>query len=185
MGSPRPTAGRKPKPTAEHVREGTFRRDRHGPEEGVRPADGRQPRMPAGFSPAMKVAWKTLLDDLDSSALLDSADAPLYEAFAVAHGRAREARALIRVHGLLVDGARVGQLVANPMIRVEREALAQVRMLAVELAMGMRARASLGMAVARGAVRGKPGDNPAESPAPTSGKIGLSPRLPAVPGGRT
>lgn len=131
----------------------------------------------------MQTAWKTLLDDLEASALLDSADAPLYEAFAVAHGRAREARGLIARHGLLVYGASVGQLVANPMIRVEREALAQVRMLAFELAIGMRARASLGMAVARGANRGVAGDDPSVEVAAAVG-IGPSPRLTAVRGGR-
>lgn len=180
MASPRPTAGRKAKPTADHVREGTFRRDRHGPEQGVRPADGLRPRMPHGMSAAMKVAWKTLLDDLGRSELLDSADAPLYEAFAVAHGRAREARALVAKHGMLVDGAREGQLVANPMIRVEREALAQVRMLAVELAIGMRARASLGIAVARGAGGKRKPAAGEDRQAP--GVLGPSPRLRAVAG---
>lgn len=138
--------------------------------------------MPTGLSASMKTAWNTLLADLEASALLDSADAPLYEAFAVAHGRAREARRLISKHGLLVGGARADQLVANPMIRVEREALAQVRMLAVELAIGMRARASLGLAVARGA--GKKPAEPDDGDSPTLVGIGPSPRLTAVPGGR-
>lgn len=180
-GGARANSGPKGKPTEDHVREGTYRRDKHGPKGGVRPADGKRPRQPAGLSVSAKNAWKALLDDLQASALLDSADAPLYEAFAVNIGRAREARRLIAKHGMLVPGAREGQLVANPMLRVEREALAQARMLAAELAIGMRARASLGIAIVRGAnLRGGSEDTPA---ADKTG-IGPSPRLTALRGGK-
>lgn len=180
-GGARVGGGRHPKPLVEHVREGTHRKDRHGDAQGIRPADGKRPKMPQGLSASMKTAWNTLLDDLEASALLDSADAPLYEAFAVAHGRAREARRLITKHGMLLDGAK-GGVVANPMLRVEREALTQLRYLAEQLAIGMRARASLGLAVARGARKGA--DEGAEPPpAATAGRIGVSPRLVGLQGG--
>jgi P27 family predicted phage terminase small subunit len=132
----------------------------------------------------MKAAWTALLDDLESAALLDSADAPLYEAFAVAVGRAREARALVAKHGMLVPGAREGQLVANPMIRVERESLQQVRMLAEQLAIGMSARARLGLAVVRGARRAPADPDAPSGPEPARDGIGPSPRLHAVAGGK-
>lgn len=183
----RPNSGRKAKPLADHVAEGTHRKDRHGPanvkgEGMVRGAGARRPPMPTGLDARMKTAWRTLLDDLEAAALLDIADAPLYEAFAVAFGRAREARALIKKHGMLVAGARDGTLVANPMIRVERESLQLLRQLADQLAVGMRTRASLGMAIVRGA-RKKETEEPDAGAARASG-IGPSPRLRALEGGK-
>lgn len=178
-GGARPGGGAPAKPLVEHHREGTYRRDRHGDPAGVRPADGKRPKMPQGLTPSMKTAWKTLLDDLEASALLDSADSPLYEAFAVAHGRAREARRLIGKHGMLVETTK-GTLAANPMLKIEREALTQLRYLADQLAIGMRARASLGLALARGS-RGAGGDEP--DAAATPGGIGPSPRLVGLTGG--
>lgn len=149
-GGARVGSGPKAKPVGDKVREGTYRKDRDGPAEGIRPADNKRPKMPAGLSPRARSAWKVLLDGLEADALLDSADGPLYEAFAVNIGRAREARAAVTKHGLMVTNAR-GELVTNPAVRVEREALREVRMLAEQLAIGMSARARLGMAVARGA----------------------------------
>lgn len=182
-GGARPGAGAPAKPLEEHLRDGTYRPDRHGPAAGVRPADGKRPPSPDGLTDAMQTAWDVLLDDLEASALLDSADAPLYEAFAVAHGRAREARSLVSEHGMLIRGAREGTLVANPMLKVERESLTQLRYLADQLAIGMRARASLGIAIARGSRgSGKPGAGPGESPR-SSGGIGPSPRLVGLSGG--
>lgn len=184
-GGARPRSGPPPKPRDDHLREGTFRRDRDQAERAgaVRAADGKRPKMPTGLSPAMKTAWKTLLDDLEASALLDSADSPLYEAFAVAHGRAREARTLIEKHGMLIEGSN-GALVANPMLRVERESLTQLRYLADQLAIGIRTRAGLGLTVARGA-RGRASDTPDASAAPSSGGIGASPRLIGLAGGNS
>lgn len=184
VGGARVGAGRKAKPREEHEREGTLVPSRHG-EKPVRPADGKRPKLPSRLSVSAKAAWKALLDDLEADALLDSADAPLYEAFAVNFGRAVEAGQLIKKHGMLVEGAREGQLVANPMLRVEKDALQQVRMLSVELAIGMRTRASLGMAIARGARRGEPTPPAGEEPeALDTPDLGTSPRLTAVRGGR-
>lgn len=180
-GGARPGGGAKAKPLQDHIREGTHRKDRHGPAEGIRPANGKRPKMPPALSASMKTAWNALLDDLEASALLDSADAPLYEAFAVTYGRVREARRLVTKHGMLIPGAREGTLVANPMIRVERESVTQLRYLAEQLAIGMRARASLGLAVARGARGAAAGEQP-DAPAGPGG-IGPSPRLVGLTGG--
>jgi P27 family predicted phage terminase small subunit len=184
-GGARVGSGPKAKPTAEKEREGTARRDRDLPDGVIRPpADGKRPITPAGLTPQMKAAWTALLDDLESAALLDSADAPLYEAFAVAFGRAREARALVAKHGMLVAGAREGQLVANPMLKVEKESLQQLRMLAEQLAIGMSARARLGLAVVRGARRTPAAPDAPSGPEPARDGIGPSPRLHAVAGGK-
>lgn len=178
-GGRRPGSGRKARPPQEKIREGTYRPDRDGPEETLRPPDLTRPRMPVGMSSSAKTAWKTLLDDLEASALLDSTDAPLYEAFAINLARAREARRAVKTHGLLVTGSG-GQLAANPAVRLEREAMREVRMLADQLAIGMSARARLGMAVARGA-RAK---TPETGEPPRADGIGPSPRLTALAGGK-
>lgn len=183
-GGRRPGSGPKAKARTEKVREGTYRKDRDGPVETVRPPDGKRPPMPAGLPPRARTTWRSLLDDLERDALLDSADAPLYEAFAVNLARAREARAAVTRHGLLVAKSN-GDLVRNPAVQVEREALREVRMLAEQLAIGMSARARLGMAIARGAGASSspPADGPSSSSTAPAG-IGPSPRLALVTDGR-
>lgn len=179
-GGARPGTGPKPAPVEQKLREGTYRPDRDGPAEGVRPPDNVRPKMPVGLSARAKRAWHVVLDDLEASALLDSADAPLYEAFAVNLARAREARVQVERHGVLVRN-RFEELVRNPAIAVERDALREVRMLAESLAIGMSARARLGMSIARGTRTA--GDRPAAETDPTG--IGPSPRsLSVVRGGR-
>jgi P27 family predicted phage terminase small subunit len=177
-GGRRPRAGRKPKPVSEHVRDGTFRPDRHGSQEpAIREADGRRPPMPQGFSAREKTAWKRLLDGLAAESLLDHADAPLYEAFAVQWARMKEARAAVHKHGLLLTNAQ-GVLVANPAVRMERDAVDRVRQLADQLAIGLHTRSSLSLAVARG--RAVEADGAAPASAAGAELIGPSPRLRAV-----
>lgn len=171
-GGRRPNTGPKAKPTDEKRREGGYRRDRHG--AGERPPDGKRPRPPAGLDERARTVWKSLLDGLEADAMIDSSDAPLYEAFAVNLARARQARAAVTKHGLVTTNER-GQLAANPAVRLEREALREVRMLAEVLAIGPSARARLGMAVARGAR-----DAPPAAGAEPTGELGPSPRLRAV-----
>lgn len=175
----RPGAGRKPKPLDDHIAEGTYRADRHGPETpAIRKASGKRPPMPAGLNSREKTAWKRLLDGLEFEGLLDHADAPLYEVFAVQWARVKEARAAVHKHGTLVAKAN-GELVANPAIRIERDATDRVRQLADQLAIGLHTRSSLNLAVARGergdARRLEAPDDPAGAD-----PIGPSPRLRAV-----
>lgn len=179
-GGARRGTGPKPRALDEKLRDGSYRPDRDGPAEGVRPPDNVKPTMPAGLSARAKTAWRIVVDDLAGSALLDSADAPLYEAFAVNLARAREARVAVNRHGILVSKAN-GELTRNPAIQVEREALREVRMLSELLAIGMSARARLGMAVARG----QRADDPARPPAADDpAGIGKSPRMKVLAGGR-
>lgn len=176
-GGRRPRAG-KPKHVEDHVREGTFRPSRHvSPEPEVRKADGRRPPMPQGFNAREKAAWKRLLDGLAAESLLDHADAPLYEAFAVQWARMKEARAAVHRHGLLVANPQ-GALVANPAVRMERDAVDRIRQLADQLAIGLHTRSALGVSVARG--RAAEADGAPSAPSVGSELIGPSPRLRAV-----
>jgi P27 family predicted phage terminase small subunit len=171
-------SGRKPKALEDHIAEGTYRPERHGPTESViRKADGKRPPLPPGFNLLEKRAWKRLLDGLEAESLLDHADAPLYEVFVVQWARVREARAEVHKHGTLVTGP-TGGLVANPAIKIERDASDRVRQLADQLAIGIHTRASLNLSIARG----RRGDRTEEGDvAPKAAdSIGPSPRLRSV-----
>lgn len=172
VGGRRAGSGRKAKPTEQKLREGARVRDRTPGVE--RPPDGKRPRPPAGLDARAKAAWKGLLDGLEADAMIDSSDAPLYEAFAVNLARARQARATIAKHGLVFRNDR-GGLSRNPAIAVERDALREVRMLSEVLAIGPSARARLGMSIARGA-RAPVADDPEAA----TGELGPSPRLSVV-----
>lgn len=174
-GGARTGAGRKPKPVSQHVEDGTFRRDRHGkPEESPQITSatrGLKWRMPAGLSPRQRTAWKTIVRDLEVSSLLDRADAGMIEAAAVAWGLAGDARAALVKHGLLVPGQRDGSLVANPAVKIQRDAWAQFRGVASELGLSLAARSRLGLTIARGSSQsGSSGDDPGGE------EIGESPR---------
>lgn len=159
------------KPIADHLAEGTYRPDRHGDVAGPFRATSGRPPMPRGLSEREKTAWRTITADLERHGILFRLDAPLIEAAAVQWARAREARALVRRHGLLVVGAR-GGLVANPAVRMERDAWRLLVRLAGELGLSSTARARLGIAA---------GELPPVPDGPEP--IGPSPRLRAIEGG--
>jgi P27 family predicted phage terminase small subunit len=173
-GGPRAGSGRKPKPVSQHIEDGTFRPDRHGAAEEspqlTSATRGLKWRMPAGLSPRQQTAWKTIVRDLEASSLLDRADAGMIEAAAVAWGLAGDARAAVNKHGLLVPGQREGSLVTNPAIKIQHDAWAQFRSVAVQLGLSLAARGTLGLSLARGSGQGAPepghagGDEIGESP---------------------
>lgn len=173
-GGPRAGSGRKPKPLAKHLEEGTYRRHRHGkPEESpelTSATKGLHWRMPAGLSARQKTAWKTIVRDLEASALLDRADAGIIEAAAVAWGLAGDARAAAKGR-VLVPGQREGTMIANPAIKIQRDAWAQFRSIAAELGLSLAARSRLGLSLARG---GQRRDEP--PPDERQDELGESPR---------
>lgn len=171
--------GRKPLPHEVHEKKGTLRKDRHG-SEPVRGAGGRPP-MPPGLNDRAKRAWKTICDDLAASGLLDRSDAGVIEAAAVLWSRAREARAAINREGVVITGAN-GTSIAHPAWKIEREAWAAFRQLADELGLTILSRSRLGIALARSNDRGGSGGKPAAGS--IASKIGDSPRLKALQGGR-
>jgi P27 family predicted phage terminase small subunit len=159
--------GRKPKPIAEHVKAGTYRRDRH--DRRTPSADGRAPRMPSGLSPAMRAAWRRVVGALEAQGTLDSADAAMVEAAAALWARAREARALVAKEGLICRGDR--GWVQHPAVRIERESLTALRLVCEQLGLSPVARARLGLGDRRDAD-------------PLTELVGPSPRLIAIEGGR-
>lgn len=152
------TTGRKPVPTEERQRRG---------EQPPRPpvvVGGRsRPPMPHGLTPRMQTAWRTVVEDLEHASILDRADWAVIEAFSVAVGRAREARAIVNREGILASNSQ-GR-VAHPALGIEERAWKEVRQLAEQLPLSPWGRARLGL-------KGNPeGDNGLEA------DIGQSPRL--------
>lgn len=175
-GGRRPNTGPKARPSEQLKREGGRPKGRS--EAVERPPDGKRPRPPAGLGRRALAVWKALLDGLEADALIDSNDAPLYEAFAVNLARARQARTEVEKWGVTM-ARQNGDRVKNPAVQIEREALREVRMLGELLAIGPSARARLGMAVARGAREGHVAEPAAGAELPV-GEIGPSPRLSVV-----
>jgi P27 family predicted phage terminase small subunit len=129
-------------------------------------------RMPGGLSARQKTAWKTIVRDLEASALLDRADAGMIEAAAVAWGLAGDARAAAKGR-VLVPGQREGTQVANPAIKIQRDAWAQFRAIAAELGLSLAARGRLGLTLARGAHHERPPDRSGDE---QLDELGESPR---------
>ena len=131
--------GRPRKPAEEHLRAGTFRKDRHG--MPLLLAGRKAPKPPASLSAAEKRVFLELV--AQAGAILDSVDGLLVESASVLLVQAREIRKDISKRGLLVEN-RFGALVANPSVKVERDTLGELRLVLQQLGMSPAARARLG-----------------------------------------
>jgi len=133
--------GRKPKPTREHRRAGTYRADRHGKRPPA--ADLEKPKPPPGLFREAGTAWRQLVRELQAIGTLHSSDRHLIELAAVCLGRLRQARAAIAKTGLEVRGDR-GAVVA-PAVRIEISAMRELRALLSELGLSPTSRSRLGI----------------------------------------
>jgi P27 family predicted phage terminase small subunit len=134
--------GQKPKPVERHRLEGTFRPSRHA-KPPLR-ADGRRPPQPAGLFAEAQAAWRQLVAELERERMLHRADRFMLEAAAVALGRARQARRIVAREGLIARGDRGD--VTHPALRIERAALAELRLLLDSSGLSATSRARLGLA---------------------------------------
>lgn len=105
-------AGRPPKPIEQHLREGTYRKDRHGAliitaERGIASAPGH-------LNQVQRVVFAQLVAVLDP--VIRETDAFLLERAAVAICRAREADEILERDGLVVVDDK-GNTKAHPMIQ--------------------------------------------------------------------
>ena len=132
-------AGRPRKPVEQHLKEGTFRKDRHG--MPLLLAGRTPPKPPAALSAVERKVFLELVEQ--AGPILDSADGLLVESAAVLLVQAREVRKDIAKRGLLVTN-RFGALVANPSVKVERDTLGELRLVLQQLGMSPAARARLG-----------------------------------------
>ena len=133
------------KPTEEHLRAGTFRPDRHG--MPVLLAGRSKPVAPTSLTGDERRVFQSIVKA--GGPIFDACDGTLIESAACMLVQARLAAAYIAKHGLLVEN-RHGDRVPNPMLRVERDALTELRLTLSQLGMSPAARARLGAAGVEG-----------------------------------
>jgi P27 family predicted phage terminase small subunit len=160
------SGGRPPKPTEQHQREGTFRKDRHNLPV-VLGARG-VPDLPAHLSEEATEVWNLLVADLRESGVLDKTDALAIEAVAVLVERARQARRALAEEGLFQTTARGGSML-NPAVKLERDSWSLLKQYAEQLGLTPSARARLGLMGLEGASAAQRlakqlGENPLDQP---------------------
>ena len=113
--------GRRPKPTALKVLQGTFEPSRANDQE-PQPKAGR-PKTPRRLSSEARSHWKGICDHLERLNVLSLEDEPIIEAACHAYAEMRAADRLIRKHGRLLtppdDSKR--SLAANPAVAMSQQ----------------------------------------------------------------
>lgn len=154
MGTHR--GGRPRTPVETHRQNGSYRADRHG--TGVQVAE----LVPSGsvdLTPprhfrtnVLKDAWRSLVDPLAASGMLQTADLGALEMAAVALSEYREAAAMIRKDGLftsqifaVTDDGPVWRTAPNPALKIRDKAAAEYRAWCARFGLTPSDRASLGV----------------------------------------
>lgn len=132
-------SGRKPKTLEAHLRDGTFRPDRHGPraeaeKKVARARAGRLPSPPAWLPAYGKTEWRRIVRILHTQGILEKTDRAALAAYCTAWADLRGAQKEIRKHGYLVEGSG-GTLKANPAVRIANAAATQIRAYCIEFGM--------------------------------------------------
>jgi P27 family predicted phage terminase small subunit len=135
------------KPTEQHIREGTWRADRH-PEPmalaGI-PRAGELSEPPDRLGPIAAEFWRTTVVRLVECGIVDRVDVPLLEMMAVQYSRAVQAGRAIAHSGMFTKGS-TGQITDHPAVKIEREATALFWRLAEGFGIGPLGRTRLGLA---------------------------------------
>lgn len=126
------TAGRKPKPTATHKRQGTFRADRH--------TDG--PDLPAGLGhpPAhldniAKREWRRVVPMLTEAGTLKQTHRAAMTGYCRSWSLYVEADKVVQKDGMMLLSAKTGQFYASPYLHAMTAAMKQMVAFAAELGM--------------------------------------------------
>lgn len=93
MTKNRPGQGRKRKPTEQHLQDGTYREDRHGPAENHVTAPPGRPSCPAyveDYDAGAKQMWEQSCDWLEAMGILAESDQSSIEAFVMAYIQYRQ-----------------------------------------------------------------------------------------------
>ena len=136
-------SGRRPKPTALHRLQGTYRKDRHGGGLEV-PPGGRRPRRPRWLTGHAREAWDRLAPDLHAAGVLTELDVGLLSCLCTMISRQRNALAILDREGSFYTNAR-GRLVQHPAARIANQAAADILSLACEFGMTPRSRSAMGL----------------------------------------
>jgi len=156
--------GRKPKPTALHLADGTYRPDRHGPRPlAPGPAlfpelDREIPQPPANLQgPALRI-WHETIRELEKLGTLDTADRGVIALYCEARAELGWAMNRVRRDGRIVSTAAGGQK-PHPAVGIKNQAALRVARFAAELGLTPTARARLRL----GTRFGPPPADPEES----------------------
>ncbi len=135
------------KPTEVHIRNGTFREDRHSPPilVGGRPGSAELSEPPEHLPAEAKEFWRSTVVRLVEVGLVDRVDVPLLEQLATQYARIRQARRVVEEVGHFSRGS-MGQVREHPALKIEREATMLFQRLADQFALSPLARARLGIA---------------------------------------
>ena len=132
-----PKGGHNKKSSKLKLLKGTDRknRSRRSPE----PQPGIQKSPPSWLPSWAKVFWRKYAFKLKEFGILTEADRPAFEELCLLYDRIRECHEILQRDGLMVEGARGGQ-VKHPLVSVMNAAENQFRMLSIEFGLTPAAR---------------------------------------------
>jgi len=133
------TRGRKPKPTAQHKREGTFRHDRHADRTQV---PSGVPDPPAMLSDDAAEEWRRVVALLSAAGLIAQLDRGALALYCQAWSDYWAAKAIVEDEGWTAVGS-TGNVVEHPAVKAMQRSWAQVLQAAREFGMTPSARASI------------------------------------------
>ena len=137
--------GRRPKPTAMHLVDGTYRADRHSPPSGVPLTE--LPKAPRRLGPSGRSYWRAVGAELVRAAVITRLDLPALEALSATWERYTAARAAIARNGGPCYPAPNGLLCTLPDVAIENKSLVSLRHMWAEFGLtpSARQRARLGI----------------------------------------
>jgi P27 family predicted phage terminase small subunit len=137
-------AGRPPKPIEQHLKEGTYRKDRHsGALVVTTPGTGiAHLGAPAHLTQLQREVWGELARFLDT--IVRESDAPMVELAAVAYASYRDAEEAVQREGMTFTDDK-GNVKANPMVQIRDRSMKMFMDLSARLGLSPADRARLGL----------------------------------------
>lgn len=140
--------GRKPKPLAFHVLDGTFRADRHGPRPGGPRAGSAcsRPTAPRHLKGTALRIWRSTVEILERLGVLDEADQGILALYCEARAELSWADYRIRREGRIVPCSTGAGVKAHPAIGIKNAAALRAAKFASELGLTPTSRTRLRIA---------------------------------------
>lgn len=149
--------GRKKKPTAIHIAQGTHQPCRHGdPESEPQFVDaGSAPVAPDWLGEHGRAVWAELAPQLSPQGCLTNVDLPAFACYCEAWDELRASLAAIEIHGRIATSEKGGSY-QHPAVGIKNKAIARIRDFSHEFGLTPSARAGLNVkAVAASVTEGK------------------------------
>jgi len=108
-----------------------------------KPTPRDRPRMPADLSPAARSVWRRQMRAMGPTGVITAADRDCLRAYCEAVVRYEEAARLLAASSPLIQGARSGDLIKNPLHQIVRDNAMLIRLFARELGFLPSAREAL------------------------------------------